>query len=634
MTFREMYSYSASGLMLKKRLLATGRYSGAHSVASDYLESSYTFDSEGRMTGQTYPAAHDLLGTTEVAGTSYVYGFDSMGRPNTMTGYIDGVTYNAAGQPMAITTSNPQVNAETRVYNALGQLTSLTSGALRFEYDFSATQNDGRITTQRTFSSGTQIESIGYSYDSLNRLSSATAAGQWSASYGYDGFGNLLSVTPTGSGPSAMSVTVSASTNRVSGWTYDSNGNVTAMPGFTGTYDIENRLKEATKNSTILYGYGADNRRIYESNRTVVNSGGDTINEYVTYWSGQRIGKYKVRWNSDAPNYGAPNSFVFAKVEENLYFGSKPLKVNGGVNISADRLGSIRSGKDYFPYGQENPTTTAGDKEKYATYKHDAATDLSYADQRYYATGAGRFMTSDMSDANVDLGDPTSLNAYAYVNGDPVNFDDPSGQGFFSTIAWPFKKIGQVIFGPAFLAPTLIGPPIPPAVNSAIALYATPPPPAAPAAPRVSGLESNPNQTNQFNNAFKDAWERLNNKDGKCLKLIGSNAVAKLTGATYRFGVAFDEAGLPSRDTFATATVETNTITLNGLGRFFSMIVENKREGTREFRGIDDRLSVTQNQALVLLHEVAHLTKVLGNHTQQQSDEFNLSIARDCFGKK
>jgi YD repeat-containing protein len=245
-----------------------------------------------------------------------------MGRPNTMTGYIDGVTYNAAGQPTAITTSNPQVNAETRVYNALGQLTSLTSGALRFEYDFSATQNDGRITTQRTFSSGTQIESIGYSYDSLNRLSSATAVGQWSASYGYDGFGNLLSVTPTGSGPSSLSVTVSAATNRVSGWTYDSNGNVTAMPGFTGTYDIENRLKEATKNSTILYGYGADNRRIYESNRAVVNSGGDTINEYVTYWSGQRIGKYKLRWNSEAPNFGPPNSFVFAKVEENLYFGS------------------------------------------------------------------------------------------------------------------------------------------------------------------------------------------------------------------------------------------------------------------------------------------------------------------------
>jgi len=34
--------------------------------------------------------------------------------------------------------------------------------------------------------------------------------------------------------------------------------------------------------------------------------------------------------------------------------------------------------------------TTAGDREKYGTYKHDAATDLSSADQRYSATGAGK----------------------------------------------------------------------------------------------------------------------------------------------------------------------------------------------------------------------------------------------------
>ena len=39
MTFREMYSYTAGGLMTKKRLKASGRYSP---VATDFLESSYT----------------------------------------------------------------------------------------------------------------------------------------------------------------------------------------------------------------------------------------------------------------------------------------------------------------------------------------------------------------------------------------------------------------------------------------------------------------------------------------------------------------------------------------------------------------------------------------------------------------
>ena len=198
------------------------------------------------------------------------------------TPWISDVTYNAASQPTAIATTNPQVYPETRVYNALGQLTSLTNG-YRFEYDFSATQNDGRITAQRTYAGSALQESISYGYDSLNRLSSANG-GSWSAGYGYDGFGNLLTVTPSGAGPSSMNVTVSPATNQVNGWIYDANGNVTAQSGFTGVYDIENRLLEATKNSSILYGYGADNRRI---------------------------------------------------------FGSKPLKLGGGTTIT-DRLGSVR----------------------------------------------------------------------------------------------------------------------------------------------------------------------------------------------------------------------------------------------------------------------------------------------------
>ena len=43
MTLREMYSYTTSGLMAKKRLALSGRYSPAYPVATDFLESSYTF---------------------------------------------------------------------------------------------------------------------------------------------------------------------------------------------------------------------------------------------------------------------------------------------------------------------------------------------------------------------------------------------------------------------------------------------------------------------------------------------------------------------------------------------------------------------------------------------------------------
>jgi RHS repeat-associated protein len=78
----------------------------------------------------------------------------------------------------------------------------------------------------------------------------------------------------------------------------------------------------------------------------------------------------------------------------------------------------------YWPYGQERTGTPDG-REKFGTYFRDAG-GSDYADQRYYDYGAGRFHTPDPSGA-ADLNNPTTWNMYAYVNGDPVNFDDPRG---------------------------------------------------------------------------------------------------------------------------------------------------------------------------------------------------------------
>jgi YD repeat-containing protein len=69
------------------------------------------------------------------------------------------------------------------------------NGTLRHEYRYSATANDGKITSYKNWQSG---EDVQYQYDTLGRLASATTVGpEWGQSYGYDGWGNLLLKTVT-----------------------------------------------------------------------------------------------------------------------------------------------------------------------------------------------------------------------------------------------------------------------------------------------------------------------------------------------------------------------------------------------------------------------------------------------------
>ncbi|MEK7992222.1 MAG: RHS repeat-associated core domain-containing protein, partial [Planctomycetota bacterium] len=69
---------------------------------------------------------------------------------------------------------------------------------------------------------------------------------------------------------------------------------------------------------------------------------------------------------------------------------------------------------------------TTQDTEKFATYHRDA-TNLDYADQRYYTSTWGRFLTPDPYDGSASLTKPQSWNRYVYVGNDPINFNDPEG---------------------------------------------------------------------------------------------------------------------------------------------------------------------------------------------------------------
>ncbi len=404
--FTETYGYMAAGAVASKAL--------GISAASDQitLTGGWAYDNEGRLTTVTYPATSNT-NSTPIA--TYTYAYDSMGRLNTMkdqnnASLVSGTTYNPGNQ---ILTLAGTLN-ETRTYNVNLQLSELVSGSFPYKYNYSATQNNGRITSMNDVISG---ETVAYQYDTLTRLINASGTGDpqgnWSQAFTYDGFGNLTQ--KTSSNAPALSVAINASTNRLqtNGAGYDANGNLTAY-GIGGSaaayaYDVENRLASATVSATRYnYEYDSLNQRVFSATW----NGSTYVNQLIYFYGpdGKKLGVWSM----------SPLS-VFQNVSVNQWFGGRLLK-------NEDRLQSV--GK-YFPYGEErynpNPANPPNDREKFATYTRDSATGLDYAQNRYYFNSIGRFLTPDPYQSSAYLAAPQSFNRYPYVTGDPVNGADPTG---------------------------------------------------------------------------------------------------------------------------------------------------------------------------------------------------------------
>ena len=394
------------------------------------------------------------------------YSYDSMGRLSGMTDgpsgpvWVQGVTYDLANRITQLQypqySSTASFITETKTYNFNGQLESMTwtpgmagqgapSGSITYSYtDSTHTGNNGQVVQAIDGVSG---ETISYQYDALKRLLSASSSpntggtpAAWAQSYSYDGFGNLTGKTLGGT---TAAIPVDPATNRLvnstgvlSNVSYDSNGNLTSITNvvqaatLTMTYDGANRVASANAGAgTEYYSYDPSNRRIYRKRA-------NGAEEWTFYGArGEKLGTYGLTLLCD--DWNDPDTCLYepALQTTNIWFGSKLIwSGTGAANTSgpvfADRLGTNRAnGARFRPYGDEI-TTTGNDHVKFATYNRDAAAGLDYAGQRYYASAYGRFNTADQYTASAGPEDPGSWNRYAYVEGDPVNKFDPTGQFF------------------------------------------------------------------------------------------------------------------------------------------------------------------------------------------------------------
>ncbi|MCI0718594.1 MAG: hypothetical protein L0338_06410, partial [Acidobacteria bacterium] len=434
--FTEMFQYSASGLATAKRLYLRSDTSwpNASTILGVMRELLTSYNSYGQRVSMRYPDFR-----------YYNYQYDTLLRPARLTDtdgndLIKDVTYNEAEQLTGLKNlagayeGQPNFYQETRTYNGRQQLTRLTAilalnpgSNVDVEYRYSTTQNNGQVTQEKDWVSG---EEITYQYDSLNRLMAAATTGpEWGLAWSYDGFGNRLSQTLTkGTGPTSA-LAISGVTNRIvsSGYVYDANGNVTALPGQTLRYDAENRLVEVTSGSfgTERYGYNPNNERVYK-----LDANG-SASFFMYSPAGEWVETFKLVTGPLGPE-PAPE-------RNNIYFAGRRARVRAhaaGVEKVevTDRVGSTRmqgwiaGGYAYrdllrhHPYGEDRLGFGNGN---FATYFRDSSTGLDYAINRYYGSNMGRFLTPDQGPPL--LANPSSWNRYTYSWNDPINYNDPNG---------------------------------------------------------------------------------------------------------------------------------------------------------------------------------------------------------------
>jgi RHS repeat-associated protein len=305
---------------------------------------------------------------------------------------------------------------------------------LTYSFTDSNGHNNGNVASIANTLDGTRSQS--FTYDSLNRIATAQTtstnatshANCWAETYTYDPWANLISLGANTSTQSAyigcsqesgFNFTGGIGTNNriaVSGYTYDSAGNIIADPptGTSYTYDPENHListagvnytydgdgRRVTKSSGMIYWYGTNSAALIESDFSL-----NLIYFYV-FFNGQRVARN--------PSNNEVNFFLTDYL--------------GNTRAMFTIAGSIWS--DFYPFGGERVVSSGKPTNyKFTGKERDPESGNDNFGARYFTSNFGRFMSPDPEnlDGLINQDDPQAWNGYAYARNNPLNITDPDG---------------------------------------------------------------------------------------------------------------------------------------------------------------------------------------------------------------
>jgi RHS repeat-associated protein len=201
--------------------------------------------------------------------------------------------------------------------------------------------------------------------------------------------------------------------------TYDALGEVTADGlGNSFAWDAEGRLIQVSQGSTVIsnYVYDAEGRRIKNASfEFVYDLAGRAITLFNATTGGWWYGEIYAGGRHLATYSGGTTNFLHTD-----WLGTKRVMTALNGTISQTCTG--------FPFGDGvNCTGTNWSYNGFTDDVHDPETNLEHTWFRQLSGTQGRWITPDPDLGSMDITNPQSLNRYAYVGNDPVNFLDPLG---------------------------------------------------------------------------------------------------------------------------------------------------------------------------------------------------------------
>ncbi|MEX0139514.1 VCBS repeat-containing protein [Massilia sp. LMS1-1-1.1] len=401
-------------------------------VQSATYKATTGYDAWGRLLTQSYQRGSDTAKVFTQRYNERGY-LESIGRGALLL--WQATAQDAANRVTAATLGNGlkmarEYNPNTG-YLSFGTLNNVQNqGQLSESYNYDAL---GNVKQRAQYWPGAGL--VGFTeefeYDGLNRLTSATVAGQPIQNFRYDGVGNLLSKTGVGTGdyvyapaggrlPHAVK-----SIPGIGALDYDLNGNLLSGAGralIWTSFDMPRSISKGSENSIFMYGPEHQRARQERNDGT------------TTYYAGAMEVEVKG---------GAPTVKTYwpmgLGVEIDKPTGSTELNWThldrlGSVVAISNAAGVVKEQLAYDSWGKRRKATGDGipdcldcvtDNRGYTGHEMLDKLDLVHMNGRIYDPLLARFMSADPL-----IQDPThsqSYNRYTYVWNNPTNLTDPTG---------------------------------------------------------------------------------------------------------------------------------------------------------------------------------------------------------------